>query len=197
MQQIFDGLVDSYLANKVGEVSNFLNSTLAADLRMRLFLLFAENKLQEASIGHAGSLSKHENFRSDKIFWLDKKNKNSSEDIFFDLMDRFIVYLNQTCYTSITNYEFHYALYEPGCQYKKHLDVFQQNNKRAFSMVLYLNPEWLVADGGELCIHHANHLQHIQPKMGNCIFFKSNELPHEVELVHKARLSIVGWLRTD
>jgi SM-20-related protein len=197
LQQIFDELVDSYIATKVGEVAHFLNVGLAIDLRERLLQLMAQNKLKEASIGHAASLVQETKFRSDKIFWLDKQNHNASEDSFFALMDAFILHLNQTCYTGITSYEFHYALYAPGNFYKKHLDVFQQNNQRAFSMVLYLNPDWIAADGGELCISHAAHQQHIQPQMGNCIFFKSDELPHEVEMVYKDRLSIVGWLRVD
>jgi SM-20-related protein len=197
LQQIFDELVDTYIANKVGEVANLLNPALALSLRQRLLYLFAQNKLEQANIGNQASRVNQQSFRSDKIFWLDKANNNSIENTFFALMDDFILYLNQTCYTSITSYEFHYALYEPTSFYKKHMDVFQQNNKRAFSIVLYLNPNWVIADGGQLCIFHKNHLQHIQPKMGNCIFFKSDELPHEVELVYKDRLSIVGWLRTD
>jgi SM-20-related protein len=197
LQQIFDELVDTYIANKVGEVAHFLNPSLAIALRKRLLYLFAQNKLEQASIGHETSLHHQQNFRSDKIFWLDKNNNNSSEGDFFLLMDAFVLFLNQTCYTSITSYEFHYALYEPGSFYKKHIDAFQQNNKRAFSIVLYLNPDWVIADGGELCIFQTNNLQHIQPQMGNCIFFKSDELPHEVEMVNKDRMSIVGWLRTD
>lgn len=58
--------------------------------------------------------------RIDKIYWLDRKHNNTAENDFFDLVDRFVEHLNQTCYTGITGYEFHYTLYEPGAFYKKH-----------------------------------------------------------------------------
>jgi len=61
-------------------------------------------------------------FRNDMIYWLDRKHENSSENSFLDMIDSFVLYLNETCYTGIKDYEFHYALYEQGSFYKKHLD---------------------------------------------------------------------------
>ncbi|WP_218972254.1 2OG-Fe(II) oxygenase [Labilibaculum filiforme] len=135
--------------------------------------------------------------RSDKIYWLDRKHRDKHEDSFFDLMDRFVVYLNQTCYTGITGYEFHYALYEKGTFYKKHLDQFVNNKGRAFTMIMYLNIDWKQGDGGELCIYHLDHNQNIAPINGKCVFFKSSELEHEVLLSNQPRLSITGWLKTN
>jgi SM-20-related protein len=135
--------------------------------------------------------------RNDKILWLDPTNKNATELKFFTLMDAFILHLNQTCYAGITGYEFHYTIYEKGSFYKKHIDQFQNNSDRAFSMILYLNIDWTIADGGELCIHHADHIQNISPTNGKCVFFKSNFLAHEVLLSNAPRLSITGWLKTN
>jgi SM-20-related protein len=118
------------------------------------------------------------------------------ENLFFDLMDRFVAYLNSTCYTGITGYEFHYALYETGSFYKRHLDQFRSNKSRAFSMIMYLNADWETKDGGELCVYHADRIQTIAPENGKCVFFRSNELEHEVLVTHKPRLSITGWLKT-
>ena len=112
-------------------------------------------------------------------------------------MDEFVSYLNETCYTGITGYEFHYTLYEKGSFYLKHLDQFRNNDSRKYSMILYLNAEWKDGDGGELCIHHANHLQLISPNNGKSVFFKSNELLHEVLKNNQPRMSITGWLKVD
>ncbi len=64
-------------------------------------------------------------------------------------------------------------------------------------MIMYLNAQWELKDGGELCIYHTDHTQTIAPLNGTCVFFKSSELEHEVLITNKPRLSITGWLRTD
>jgi len=53
-----------------------------------------------------------------------------------------------------------------------------------------------MGNGGELQIHHADHLQNISPTNGKSVFFKSSELAHEVLLTHVPRMSITGWLKT-
>ena len=84
-------------------------------------------------------------------------------------MDRFVKYLNENCYTGINSYEFHYTMYAPGTFYKKHMDRFQNNDSRQFSMIMYLNAEWVSEDGGELCIHHEAGLQNISPLKGSIL----------------------------
>ena len=105
-------------------------------------------------------------------------------------------YLNSTCFTGIKSYEFHYALYEKGAFYKKHLDQFKTDNGRAFSMIIYLNESWKIEDGGELKIYQTTEIQLIAPENQKCVFFKSNELEHEVLLTNVSRMSITGWLKT-
>jgi SM-20-related protein len=48
----------------------------------------------------------------------------------------------------ITDYEFHYSLYEK-VTFTQHVDQFQNNSSRKYSMS-YLNSDWQPADGGEL-----------------------------------------------
>ena len=133
--------------------------------------------------------------RSDVIYWLDRKHNTTHENDFFDLVDAFVSHLNNTCYTGITGYEFHYALYEKGTFYKKHLDQFRNNDSRKYSMIMYLNDSWKEGDGGELNIHHTDSVQSISPVNGKSVFFKSNELVHEVLMANKPRMSITGWLK--
>ncbi len=149
-----------------------------------------------AGTGNKVNIHQDKLIRSDVIFWLDRKHNNQYENSFFDLIDLFVIHLNSTCFTSISSYEFHYAMYDKGSFYKKHLDRFRNDSSRQFSFIFYLNPDWKAADGGELCVYLDKRVQLIAPEMGKTVFFKSSELEHEVLLTNKARLSIVGWLKT-
>ncbi len=170
---------------------------MATSLKDNLIALYDNNQMLSAGTGNLDAISFDKSVRSDKIFWLDRRHNDKSENDFFDLMDEFVSYLNSTCYTGITGYEFHYAMYEKGTFYKKHMDRFRSDSSRLFSMIMYLNEDWEQSDGGELCIHHADHLQNISPNKGKSIFFKSNELLHEVLVTQKPRMSITGWLKCD
>ncbi len=195
MQQIFNSLVTDFIDNKVGIAQNFLSASLTKQLKQNLLNLYRDKKMQAAGIGNALLSLQNTAIRGDRIYWLDRKNKNIYENEFFDVMDNFVSYLNETCYTGITGYEFHYAWYDKGSYYKKHLDQFRNNDSRKYSMILYLNDNWKEKDGGQLCIHHNNRLQTIAPENGKSVFFKSSELEHEVLLTNKPRLSITGWLK--
>ena len=153
--------------------------------------------MQSAGTGNDELSFQNKTVRSDQIYWLDPKHNDPHENEFFTLIDAFVKHLNSTCYTSITSYEFHYALYETGSFYKKHIDQFRNNESRQFSMIMYLNPDWKTGDGGELCIYHDTFEQTITPVNGKSVFFKSSELLHEVVLANKPRMSITGWLKCD
>jgi SM-20-related protein len=197
MEEAFESIINSYLENNVGLIDNFINEDLSNSLRFNLLELYDRKKLESAGIGNDLNFNKNKLIRSDMIYWLDRKHNNIHENTFFDLMDKFVDYLNRTCYSGITQYEFHYAFYEKGSFYKRHLDQFRENQKRAYSMILYLNEDWKEEDGGKLMIYHDNHSQTISPTNRKCVFFKSSELEHEVLLSNKARMSITGWLKTN
>ncbi|MEJ8844344.1 2OG-Fe(II) oxygenase [Lacibacter sp. H375] len=195
MEKIFNTLVNSFINNKVGIAENFLSKTLSLQLKANLQTLYTSQQMQSAGTGGNSNVHYDQLFRSDIIYWLDRTHNNAHENTFFDLMDSFILFLNETCYTGITGYEFHYALYEQGSFYKKHLDQFKNDDSRKYSMIMYLNSEWTEGDGGELCIHHHDHIENITPTSGKTVFFKSSELEHEVLLSNKPRMSITGWLK--
>lgn len=197
LEKIFNTLIDSFIENKIGIAEHFLNIPLAAHLKENLRALYKNQQLRTAGIGNIELTDVNKKVRTDVIYWLDRSHNDVHENAFFDLMDAFVLHLNTTCYTGITGYEFHYAMYEEGSFYKKHLDQFQNNDSRQYSMIMYLNTDWVAKDGGELCIHHKDHLQNISPENGKSVFFKSNELEHEVLVTTKERLSITGWLKIN
>ncbi|MDN5285599.1 MAG: SM-20-related protein [Mucilaginibacter sp.] len=197
MQKVFNELIDSFIDNHVGVADHFLSVALAADLKENLGALYQKKLLLAAGTGNDKLVVHNTLVRGDSIYWLDRKHNDRHENDFFDLMDSFVSYLNSTCYAGITGYEFHYTLYDTGSFYKKHLDQFRNNDDRKYSMIIYLNPGWLEADGGELCIHHGDKQQHISPENRKSVFFKSSELEHEVLCTNKPRMSITGWLKVN
>jgi len=198
LQTIFETLINSFVENRVGIAENFLSPQLADDLKNNLIRLSESRQMQAAGTGNSELVSLDKTVRSDVIYWLDKKHNDVHENAFFVLMDAFILHLNNSCYTGINGYEFHYALYESGSFYKKHIDQFRNNPSRQYSMIIYLNTDWAAGDGGQLSIHHAGKAsQEIDPTGGKTVFFKSSELEHEVLVANKPRMSITGWLKRD
>lgn len=197
MEDSFEDLIASYIENKVGIAEHFLTPELASHLKQNLLDLNHRNALVTAGIGNSDKLLYDGAIRSDSIYWLDKKHNNVFENEFFTKIEAFILYLNESCYTGITGYEFHYALYEKGDFYLKHLDQFKNNPSRKYSMISYLNSNWQEVDGGELLIHQLNNNQKISPTQGKTVFFKSDELVHEVLVTQNTRMSITGWLKVD
>jgi SM-20-related protein len=196
LQQTFNTLINSFIENKVGIAEDFIEKSLSVNLKENLIALFTAKQLQSAGTGNNIHIEHDKLFRSDIIYWLDRKHNDVYENEFFDLLDSFVSHLNETCYTGITGYEFHYTLYKEGSFYKKHIDQFRNNDSRQYSMIMYLNDDWKEKDGGELCLHHKGKLQNISPTNGKMVFFKSNELEHEVLLTNKPRMSITGWLKS-
>lgn len=197
MDSSFEDLIASYIENNIGIAEHFLSAELAGNLKQNLLNLNEESLLLSAGIGNSDKLVYDGAVRSDSIYWLDKKHNNAFENEFFEKIEAFIVYLNESCFAGITGYEFHYSLYEKGDFYLKHLDQFKNNTSRKYSMISYLNSNWQEADGGELMIHQENNNQKIAPTQGKTVFFKSNELVHEVLVTQNTRMSITGWLKSD
>jgi SM-20-related protein len=192
----FDTLIDTYIDNKIGISNTFLSPELADKLADKLRKLHAQDKLRLAGIGTGGLFNKDKSIRGDKVMWLDRKHEDPLENEFLDIIDDFVLHLNRTCYACITGYEFHFTYYEAGTFYKRHIDQFINNESRQFSMVCYLNKDWQKGDGGELRVFHRD-IEDIEPTHCKCVFFKSDELEHEVLKTNKERLSITGWFKIN
>lgn len=195
MDDVFETLISSYIENKVGISPKFISTKLADHLKQNLLTLQFKKLLVAAGTGNAEKLKHNAAVRSDVIYWLDKNHDNEFENQFFKQIELFIQYLNMQCYAGITDYEFHYSIYPIGSFYIKHLDQFKNDTSRMFSIISYLNSSWQEKDGGELLIHLEKNNKKILPIQGQTVMFKSNELPHEVLVTHKERMSITGWLK--
>lgn len=193
----FDLLISSYMNNQVGIAPFFLTPQLSAGLRENIRQLQKDGQLATAGIGNNEVKDIHQKMRGDKIYWLDKEHGNKFENQFLEQAQDFIDHLNRTCYTGINACEFHYAVYEKGSFYKRHKDQFRNNDSRKFSLITYLNEDWLTTDGGQLHIYKAETVEYILPASQTAVLFKSDETEHEVAETNRIRMSISGWLKRD
>ncbi len=191
----FDLLIDSFLENDFGVDRCFLTTALATGLQQNILQLQKDQLMTAAGIGKESVKNSSQKIRGDKIFWMDKKHPNIYEQEFLHLIDNFIEYLNRTCYTCINGYEFHYAVYEEGSFYKRHKDQFKNDDNRKYSLINYLNDDWLETDGGQLFVYPSKGVQKILPQSQTSVFFKSDEMEHEVTTAKRSRMSITGWLK--
>jgi Rps23 Pro-64 3,4-dihydroxylase Tpa1-like proline 4-hydroxylase len=193
----FEELINTFIDNKVGLCEHFLTAGLAKLLQQDLLDLDSDNRMLPAGIGNSTVKDLNQKKRGDKIYWLDKKNNNANELAFLQQIERFISYLNETCYTGINAYEFHYALYDTGSAYLRHKDQFKNNQDRKYSLITYLNDDWVDADGGALMIYQQANTEKILPTSQKAVFFQSNEMEHEVLVAIRPRMSITGWLKSS
>ena len=195
MNNQFDILIDSYLDNKVGIDTGFLSDRLSEGLHENIMQLQKEELMTSAGIGNEEEKDINQKIRGDKIYWMDKSNNNSYEQEFLELAEDFIGHLNSTCYTGINSYEFHYAVYEEGSFYRRHKDQFKNDSNRKYSLINYLNKNWMEEDGGQLLVYQEEETQKVLPNAQTAVFFKSDEMEHEVTKSNRKRMSISGWLK--
>lgn len=192
---VYEELITNLSENKFAITSLLFDKILLEELLNTALENIHQNKLHPAGIGNQHTLLVNNTIRGDKIMWIDSSSANIHEQEFLNKINHFSDYLNETCYTGIAKAEFHYACYEPGTFYKKHIDRFKNDNARKFSVITYLNKNWKADDGGELIIYHPDKTITVNPEFGKTVIFKSDELAHEVLPNKKQRLSITGWLK--
>ena len=136
-----------------------------------------------------------EGIRGDAIQWLEP-GQAAVSDRYLALMDSLRGELNRQLYLGLEDFECHFALYEPGAFYQKHVDRFRDDDRRAVSAVLYLNEVWQAEEGGALRLYpEGAEPQDVLPQLGTLVVFLSANLPHEVLPATRERLSLTGWFR--
>lgn len=198
---LYEGIIENIISQKFAIVENFFSSEEVVLLRDSLLQKHEEDAFKKAAIGNRVNEIIVKSIRGDVILWIDESTANEAENLFFDKINSLVNYLNKTCFLGILHKEFHYALYPTGTFYKRHLDTFQNDDRRKLSFVVYLNEDgWLPENGGELVLYLNSNGQEeekvIYPLPGRVVIFESQIIEHEVKPVSTQRLSITGWLKT-
>lgn len=200
MNPVFEPIIDGILTHGYGVADDFLTADEVAALAQRLYQRREAGQFRAAGIGNQNVIVETQ-IRGDEILWLDETNATSEEAAFLQRINKFITYLNQTCYLGLRDAEFHYALYPTGTFYKRHLDQFRSDSRRKLSVICYLNTDWQETDGGQLALYlpqddGTERQTTLLPMGGRLVCFESERLPHEVLVATRERLSLTGWLKT-
>uniref|UniRef100_UPI00404B6408 2OG-Fe(II) oxygenase n=1 Tax=Gelidibacter sp. TaxID=2018083 RepID=UPI00404B6408 len=200
---LYERIIADIASQKYSIIEDFFSKEEVRLLRNSLLQKHDEDAFKKAAIGNRLNETIEKAIRGDVILWIDESTSNEAEQLFFNKMNDLIRYLNTTCFMGILHKEFHYALYPIGTFYKRHIDTFQNDDRRKLSFVCYLNEDgWLPENGGELTLYLNNSdtsemtEKSIYPLPGRVVIFESQIIEHEVKPVNKERLSITGWLKT-
>ncbi|MEC8325813.1 MAG: 2OG-Fe(II) oxygenase [Pseudomonadota bacterium] len=188
-----DNLLDNIAENGYCIIENAISAELITQLQQQCEA--QEAQFQHAKIGRHQDLQQASSIRSDKTKWF--SGETAAEASYLALMEQIRVAINQSFYLGLFDYECHFAIYQQGDFYKKHLDAFKGKSNRVFTTVCYLNTP---SQGGELLIYPEKGkepLAKVAPKAGTLICFESERFPHEVLAAGSTRYSIAGWFRKN
>lgn len=174
-------------------LADCLPNALDEALYERIVRLNGEFK--SAGVGRGAAHTLDNKVRTDSIRWLCPEHP--AEAAYLAWMERLRIGINSRLFLGLFDYEAHFAVYQAGDYYRRHLDAFQGDTNRVVSTVFYLNPQWSPEDGGELLIYDfgGELLETVVPNFGTMVIFLSTQFPHEVAVSHRTRQSIAGWFR--
>lgn len=169
-----------------------------ADSLLHYLSVLEEERFHQARIGRGLDQTKNPFIRRDKIAWMDDAHPNAY--LWFEWTARLKRYLNRRLFLGLFSFESHFALYNPGDFYKKHLDAFRGESNRVLTLVTYLNKGWEPDQGGELVLYapdEGKEITKVVPTFGTLVIFLSEEFPHEVLAADRDRYSVAGWFRLN
>ncbi|WMI66761.1 2OG-Fe(II) oxygenase [Aestuariibaculum sp. YM273] len=198
---LYEQIISDISTQQFSIVESFFTNEEVELLRQSLIDKHEDHAFKKAAIGNRVNETIEKSIRGDMIFWIDEAKVDVVEQVFFKKINDLVGYLNKTCFMGILHKEFHYAVYPQNTFYQRHIDTFQNDDRRKLSVVCYLNEDgWLPENGGELVLYLNENGQEtekvIYPFPGRVVIFESQIIEHEVKVVNIERLSITGWLKT-
>lgn len=194
----FESIAEGLAERNFAVVDNFLTHDEGLALLEELLSEEKQGFFKHAGIGKQQQHTVNQNIRGDLIRWIDLENAGPAAKIYANRITALMDYLNKTCYLGLKDFEMHYAIYQVGSFYKRHLDQFRKDDHRKISIICYLNPVWTAENGGQLIIYNPNNGQEqkivVQPLIGKLVCFRSDKVEHEVKPALKDRYSITGWM---
>lgn len=190
LNAIADGLADKGYAI----IDNFLSPE-----EVRAILQLDEFKdglhhFKKAGIGQRDEKQINEAIRGDFIKWIDRNTAPVEVKVYLDKLSELIVFVRESLFISLKDYEVHMTVYPPGSYYKRHLDQFKKDDHRRLSAICYLNENWKQEEGGQLRIYSQNQEIDVLPEAGRLVCFRSDMLEHEVLPATRPRMSLTGWI---
>lgn len=183
--------IDSLEKDGIAVIDDFFDP---ASLRREALARFHSGHFRAAAIGKEKASDSQ--IRSDQIDWWEPLSLSAPQRSFVQKLELLRGSINQELFLGLFDWEGHYARYDVGNFYQKHLDRFHSDDRRVLSTVFYLNEGWSLEKGGELVVYPPGApLQTILPHAGKLVVFLSDRVPHEVKPAVTERLSVTGWFR--
>jgi len=194
INETYEVIIDDLSSKDYTIVDYLFSPILLEGLLANIQRKVENDALRRAGIGNRFNFQKVDDIRTDEIQWLSDQTDDFNEKNYLFQVEEFYNYLNRTCFTGISQFECHYAHFEEGAFFKKHVDRFKNDDSRKFSIITYLNKNWELSNGGQLRIYSKDTAD-ILPTFGKTVIFRSHILPHEVLPANQSRYSITGWLK--
>ena len=168
-------------------LSNELNTALLHEAQHNA-------NLTPAGIGRQNAHQLNQQIRRDATQWFD--GQSDAQQHYLALMARLQLIFNRRCFLGLFDFECHFARYNKGDYYQKHVDAFSGRSNRVLTTVSYLNS---VSAGGELVLYNEQQqlIDKFLPTAGSLVLFESERFPHEVLPAIDSRYSIAGWFRKN
>ncbi len=192
LSSVFDQIADGLAEAGYAIITDFLSAAEADSILESDEFRTGRLHFQKAAIGKVDKQI-DEGVRGDYIQWIDTGSASSAERIYLRRLQEMITHLNQSLYLSLRSVEIHRTFYPIGTRYQRHRDQFRSDDHRKLSIICYLNPDWKVAQGGQLRMHLPEGIKDIFPERGTLVCFRSDRIEHEVLPASRERYSLTGW----
>ena len=182
----------------------FLDTTTALALAAEAQAHWQAGAFRQAGVGRGTGWVQRPDIRSDEVFWVDEEDLSLTLAMTLGTLDALKQHLNRSLFAGLEDFEVHLARYDRGAFYARHIDQFEDTTRRAISVVLYLNHQWRLQDGGTLRLWTTpapgrtppspkTPFIEVWPEAGTLVVFRSADFWHEVRRARRTRLSLTGW----
>lgn len=179
-------------------LTDLLEPETVAELRAECLRRESEGAFHRAGVG-SGRPEVISEIRGDAILWLEPDDPNPAVRRYMAATELLRERVNREFFLGLNELESHFAAYPSGAYYKKHLDRFRDDDRRALTCIVYLNDNWTAGDGGQLRFwpdpSGEGESIDIVPAGGTVVIFLSELFWHEVLPAHRQRLALTGWFK--
>jgi SM-20-related protein len=190
----FEKIADGLASDGISVVDDFLSKEEVISITSTDEFKNGLLRFKKAGIGKSQEKQINESIRGDYIQWIDHAKTAPEIRLYLQRLSQFMIFVNQSLFLSLKDFEVHMTIYPTGSFYKRHLDQFKKEDHRKLSVICYLNENWMEDEGGQLRVYFPTGMKDFFPVGGRLVCFRSDLLEHEVLPATRNRLSLTGWL---
>lgn len=165
-------------------------SFLGAALAERVLAERRRLPLKRAGIRRGHELD--DTVRTDELAWLTREEASGALAEAVTAFEALMKSLNEAAWQGLRTFDLQLAHYAPGAHYARHRDAFPGRDNRRVTAIVYLNPGWEPAHGGQLRLHMTPPLD-LEPTLDRLVVFRSEVVEHEVLEAHADRWALTAW----